>query len=188
MCWVKSNAWEGFCPLKQLSIVGMSQALASHVFRIWCWIPTGRRLRSPPPLPGKALTRAGRMCCGRFHQSPGEHCCARKKHQPHSPACCNTCVCIRLFHGRHIKTRASVTRNVEACVLLVFLLCIISFQHTLFWQVMILAVIKPMVPSFLNGHKVKAIPRRDGRCSVQQMPMKICVHLPPHLSGKTSDR
>lgn len=87
-----------------------------------------------------------------------------------------------------ILTRASATRNVEACVLLVFLLCIISFQHTLSWQVMILAVIKPMVPSFLNGHKVKAIPRRDGRCSVQQMPMKICVHLPPHLSGKTSDR
>lgn len=82
-------------------------------------------------------------------------------------------------------TRASCIRNFEARVLLVFLLRIVNFQHTLSWQVMLLVVIKPRVPSFLNGHKVRAIPRGDGSCSVQQMPVKICVHLPPHLSGES---
>jgi len=90
-----------------------------------------------------------------------------------------------LFYGKDMLTRASCIRNFEACVLLVFLLCIINFQHNLSWQVMLLVVIKPMVPSFLNGHKVRAIPRGDGSCSVQQMPVTICAHLPPHLSGKT---
>lgn len=90
-----------------------------------------------------------------------------------------------LFYGKDMLTRASCIRNFEARVLLVFLLRIVNFQHTLSWQVMLLVVIKPRVPSFLNGHKVRAIPRGDGSCSVQQMPVKICVHLPPHLSGES---
>lgn len=47
-----------------------------------------------------------------------------------------------------ILTRVSFTRNVEACVVLVIPLCVISFQHTPSWQVMIFVVIKSMVPSF----------------------------------------
>ena len=91
-----------------------------------------------------------------------------------------------IVYGKDMLTRASCIRNFDACVLFVLLLCIITFQHTLSWQLMLLVVIKPMVPSFLNGHKVRVIPRGDGSCSVQQMPMKICVHLPPHPSGKTT--
>lgn len=93
---------------------------------------------------------------------------------------------VSVFHGKDMLTPASCVRKFEACVLFVFLLCTINFQHTLSWQVMVLIVIKPTVPSFLNGHKVRAVPRRDGSYSVQQMPVKICVHLPPHLSGKAS--
>lgn len=140
----------------------MSQALESHVCRIRCWIPTGRR----PPL-GKALIWAGRTCCSRFHH----WALLCKEETPASTALLAAAPVPGSGSSlADMLTRASFTRNVEACVLLVFLSCLISFQHTPSWQVMILVVIKSMVPRFLNGHKVKKMPRRGGRHSVQQMP------------------
>lgn len=103
MCWVKSDDWDGFCCLKQLSVVGISQALSSYVCRIWWWIPSGRRPGSPHPSWGRLASRLeGCAVVASFRTWMGIALQGRST-SPHTPPWCSTYVWIRLSHGRHIN-------------------------------------------------------------------------------------